>query len=67
MAKKKPIPEPTITEAIIISPVSVAQVTVATEQEMQVPAGYVLLVALNEDGTDKEGSEFFYPLRGYMS
>ncbi|MBN8670347.1 MAG: hypothetical protein J0L80_06655 [Chitinophagales bacterium] len=65
MAKKKPIPEPVV-EDIIITPVSVEQIIVTTQQEMQIPEGYVLLVALNEDGTDKPGSEFFYPAGKYQ-
>lgn len=65
MAKKKPITEPVV-EDIAIAPISVEQVIVTTMQEMQVPDGYVLLVALNEDGADKPGSEFFYPAGKYL-
>ncbi|OSZ79111.1 hypothetical protein CAP35_12920 [Chitinophagaceae bacterium IBVUCB1] len=66
MAKKKPTPETSTTESIAIQPVSVEQVIVTSEQEMEVPQGYVLLVALKEDGTDKAGSEFFYPEKNYL-
>jgi hypothetical protein len=33
--------------------------------EMLVQYGYVLLVALNADGSEKQGSEFLYPERNY--
>jgi len=66
MAKKKPTPETTTTDSITIEPVSVEQITVTAEREMEVPQGYVLLVALQEAGSDKQGSEFFYPKKNYL-
>lgn len=59
MAKKK---KTEVAELdIVITPVSVEAITVNTQQEIEVPQGYVLLVALNADGTDRPASEFFYP------
>lgn len=37
----------------------------AQEQTIEVPAGHVYIVGLNTDGTEKEGSGFFYPERSY--
>ncbi len=52
---------PDILEPILVIAADVPQ----AKPEIEVPGGYVLLVALNEDGTDKEGSEFFYPEKSY--
>ena len=38
----------------------------AKELSVAVPAGYVYIVALNPDGTEKENSGFFYPDRSYQ-
>jgi hypothetical protein len=51
---------------IIIEPVAVLQTTLPlAEHEVNVPEGYVLLTALNPDGTDIPGSDFFYPETKY--
>jgi hypothetical protein len=52
---------PDILEPIMV----IATDSPIAKPELEVPPGYVLLVALNEDGTDKEGSEFFYPEKSY--
>lgn len=52
---------PDILEPIMVIATDAPQ----AKPEIEVPADYVLLVALNEDGTDKEGSEFFYPEKSY--
>jgi hypothetical protein len=62
MARKK---KTTMEENNLIEPVSVEQIIVTTQQEIEVPYGYVLLVALNTDGTEKPASEFFYPEKSY--
>ncbi|MBW7913078.1 MAG: hypothetical protein H3C54_05110 [Taibaiella sp.] len=52
----------------LLEPVSVTQ----TESEkakkltINVPPGHVYIVGLNPDGTEKEGSGFFYPERSYL-
>lgn len=50
----------------VIEPASIT-VTQVTESlaEIEVPAGYVLLVALDEAGAEKPASEFFYPAAKY--
>lgn len=48
--------------SIVIEPITVIQTEIpVTGQEVAVPEGYVLLTALNPDGTDIPGSDFFYP------
>jgi hypothetical protein len=64
MAKKKKTE--VVEQDAVITPVSVEQIAVTTQQEIEVPQGYVLLVALNEDGSDKPASEFFYPKKNYL-
>jgi len=50
----------------ILQPIQVITAEVPQAQpEIEVPPGYVLLVALNEDGTDIPNSEFFYPEKSY--
>ena len=50
----------------ILQPIQVITAEVPQAQtEIEVPHGYVLLVALNEDGTDIPNSEFFYPEKSY--
>ncbi len=66
MAKqKKTNSEEQQTEAL--TPVSVAETTSAKAKEVgiEVPQGYVYIVGLNEDGSEKEGSGFFYPEKSY--
>lgn len=52
----------------LLSPVAVTE----TDSEkahavtIEVPAGHVYIVALHADGTEKEGSGFFYPERSYQ-
>lgn len=65
MAKKKRMEETGAAPGAVIVPVRVEQTAVTTQQELQVPPGYVLLVALNLDGTEKPQSEFFYPEKSY--
>lgn len=50
----------------------IAPVAIATEAspktrhtELPIPAGYVLLVALHADGTERAGTEFLYPQKDY--
>ncbi|MBS1771522.1 MAG: hypothetical protein JST82_01590 [Bacteroidetes bacterium] len=63
MAKKKKME--TEQEEVIV-PVTIEQTIVAPAlQILDVPQGYVLLVSLQTDGSDKQGSEFFYPERSY--
>lgn len=68
MAKQKKTPiteEPQVSE--VIDPVSVTNTDSAKAQgkTLEIPAGHVLIVSLNEDGTEKEHSEFFYPEKSY--
>ena len=50
----------------ILQPIQVITAKVPQMQpEIEVPQGYVLLVALNEDGTEMSNSEFFYPEKTY--
>jgi len=52
----------------VLQPVSVttAQVPQTQLPEIEVPAGHVLVVALLPDGSEREGSEFFYPEKSYQ-
>lgn len=52
----------------LLEPVSVAQTESekAKELTIDVPPGHVYIVGLNADGTEKEGSGFFYPERSYQ-
>ena len=66
MAKqKKTNHEEKHTEAL--TPVSVTETssTKAKEVGIEVPQGYVYIVGLNEDGSEKEKSGFFYPEKSY--
>lgn len=49
----------------LLAPVSVAQTESGKAKELtiDVPPGHVCIVGLNADGTEKEGSGFFYPER----
>ena len=51
----------------ILQPVAVEAIEVVTVKpvEIEVPPGHVYIVALNADGTEQEGSGFFYPERSY--
>lgn len=51
-----------------LQPVSITiiQSPKAQQPEIEVPAGHVLVVALHADGTEKEGSDFFYPEKSYQ-
>lgn len=51
----------------ILQPVSIAITGSPKTQQpgIAIPAGHVLIVALHADGTEKEGSEFFYPEKSY--
>jgi hypothetical protein len=52
----------------LLAPVSVTQTESEKAKEMtiDVPPGHVYIVGLNADGTEKEGSGFFYPERSYQ-
>lgn len=52
----------------VLAPVSVTETSSAKAKEVgvDVPAGYVYIVGLNEDGTEKENSGFFYPEKSYQ-
>lgn len=52
----------------LLAPVSVTQTESekAKELTIDVPPGHVYIVGLNTDGTEKEGSGFFYPERNYQ-
>ena len=72
MAKQKKIQEPEVETpatipAPVIEPVSIATTDVPQSQpiEIVVPAGHVLLVALDAEGNEKAGSEFFYAEKSY--
>ncbi|HEY9176796.1 MAG TPA: hypothetical protein VIN07_03855 [Flavipsychrobacter sp.] len=51
-----------------LAPVSVTQTESekAKELNIDVPPGHVYIVGLNVDGTEKEGSGFFYPEKSYQ-
>lgn len=67
--KKTPEMEPPVVESneVVISPVEITTTDSpkAQQPDIEIPAGHVLVVALHEDGTDKEGSDFFYPEKSY--
>ncbi len=67
MAKRK-TPENDNTTPEAIAPVSVTETDSpkAKETMLEVPQGYVLIVGLNEDGSEKENSGFFYPEKSYQ-
>lgn len=52
----------------MLEPVSVAQTESAKAKELSInaPPGHVYIVGLYPDGTEKEGSGFFYPERNYQ-
>lgn len=52
----------------LLQPVSVVETESekAKELTINVPPGHVYIVGLNPDGTEKEGSGFFYPERSYQ-
>lgn len=47
----------------VLDPVSVE--TTTDQHSISVPPGHVYILALNEDGTEKKGSGFFYPEKTY--
>ncbi len=63
MAKQKKTQE----SSEVLAPISVTVTDDAKAQDisLQVPEGHVYIVALNEDGTEKEDSGFFYPEKSY--
>ena len=66
--KKKTQQEPSPPEAEdVLLPVSVENTssTKAQEVSIDVPPGHVYIVGLHEDGTEREGSGFFYPESSY--
>ncbi len=52
----------------LLEPVSVIQTESGKAQKLtiEVPPGHVYIVGLHPDGTEKEGSGFFYPERSYQ-
>jgi hypothetical protein len=46
--------------------ITIAQSPKTQSIVIEVPAGHVLIVALHADGTEKEGSGFFYPEKSYQ-
>lgn len=64
MTKRK---EQQTTQPEVLQPVSVEATELPQSQakEIEVPAGHVYIVALNEDGTEQQDSGFFYPERSY--
>lgn len=59
-------PDNTDEISIVIEPVKVISSPLPVpDTELPVPEGYVLLTALNPDGTDIPESEFFYPEAKY--
>ncbi|RYE25459.1 MAG: hypothetical protein EOP51_04030 [Sphingobacteriales bacterium] len=72
MANKKktedPVTEtPEATPVPVIEPVSITQTDTAAARvtEIEVPAGHVLLVAIDANGNDVAGSDFFYAEKSY--
>ena len=72
MAKQKKIQEPGLETpetipAPVIEPISITKTDAPQSQAVDVivPAGHVLLVALDADGNEKAGSEFFYSEKSY--
>jgi len=72
MANKKKIQEPGMEtpETVpmpVIEPVSITQADVpaAKAVEVEVPQGHVLLVAVDAEGNDIPGSDFFYAEKSY--
>lgn len=67
MAKRKTTPENENSIPHAIAPVSVTETDShkAKDIMLEVPEGYVLIVGLNEDGSEKVNSGFFYPERSY--
>ncbi len=51
----------------VLAPVSVSNTDSSKAQDvtLNIPAGHVYIVALNEDGTEKDHSGFFYPEKSY--
>ncbi len=64
MTKRK---EQQTTQPEVLQPVSVeaTELSQSHAKEIEVPAGHVYIVALNEDGTEQQDSGFFYPERSY--
>lgn len=52
---------------VVLEPVSVeeADTPKAKETQVNVPPGHVYIVALDNDGIEKEHSGFFYPEKSY--
>lgn len=65
--KKKTPTEDEIQSPELLQPITVTTTNSvkAKEHTIEVPAGHVYIVGLNADGTEKEGSGFFYPERSY--
>jgi hypothetical protein len=69
MAKQKKTPPPVAepTASVTIAPISISETTSPKAQlpEVEIPAGHVLIVALDANGEEVAGSGFFYPEKTY--
>lgn len=68
MTKRKKTPAENETQSPeLLQPVEVIETNSpkAREMSIEVPPGHVYIIALNDDGTEKENSGFFYPERSY--
>lgn len=63
--KKKTSPEDEALQLLQPITVTATDSVKAQEHTIEVPAGHVYIVGLNGDGTEKDGSGFFYPERNY--
>lgn len=61
MTKRK---QPIDISPVLLRPFSVEEADIPLPQ-VEMPPGHVYIVALNEDGTEKENSGFFYPEKNY--
>jgi hypothetical protein len=70
MAKQKKT-QPPVAEAtappVTIAPISISETSSPKAQlpEVEIPAGHVLIVALDTNGEEITGSGFFYPEKTY--
>lgn len=65
---KRPIKTNEDTPPQLLQPVTVEETASrkAKELEIDVPPGYVYIVALNADGSEKQNSGFFYPEKNHQ-
>lgn len=62
MTKHKKAATPKVLEPVLVTQTESIK---AKETTLDIPQGHVLIVGLNEDGSEKQGSAFFYPERSY--